>query len=362
MIPFKSLAFNEGASNETWGINFSRNIRRKNELDVWSPIPRRFSITRLSLAGELTGLKGVEKGRNLRLKPFIVAETNKLARNDDRTWKAKPGLDVKYSLTPSMILDLTGNTDFSQVEVDEQQVNLTRFSQLFPEKREFFLENDGLFQFGDIPGDRGPERARETQLYFSRRIGLSEEDGQPIPIWGGMRLSGQTGDYGIGLMNMQTKAYNGKPGNNYAVARLRRNVLANSDVGVIFTNRQAAEGKDYNRAWGADANFKFWQNLDLNGYVAQSHTDGKKGENWTRKFSQDWRDNNIRINLIYADVEDNFTPEVGFVQRTGVKYFRSRNEAYIRKYMPKWVRQLRPHIYYMHIMDQQNRPVSKEGH
>jgi hypothetical protein len=361
VIPFKSLALNEGHEGQRWGINFARNIRRKNELDVWSPIPRRFAITRLSLAGELDGLGEIEKGRNLRLKPFTVAETNRLARNKDRVWKAKPGMDVKYSVTPSLTLDLTGNTDFSQVEVDEQQVNLTRFSQFFPEKREFFLENDGLFQLGDVSGERGPDRARETQLYFSRKIGLSDE-GEPIPIWGGMRLSGQVEDYGVGLLAMQTKRANGKPGNNFAVARFRRNILSNSDVGVLFTNRQASEGKDYNRTWGADANFKFWQNLDLNGYVAQSATDNLKGENWTRKAAADWRDNNVRVNVIYSDVEQNFNPELGYVQRSGVRYFRSRNEAYIRRFWKSWMRQYRPHVYYTHQMDQQNRPVSKEGH
>lgn len=361
VIPFKSLPFNEARSEQTWGINFARNIRRKNELDVWSPMPRRFGITRLSLAGELRGLEGIQRGRNLRLKPFIVAEVNRLAQSDHSVWKTKPGLDIKFSVTPSLTLDLTGNTDFSQVEVDEQQVNLTRFSQFFPEKREFFLENDGLFQLGDVPGERGPERGRETQLYFSRRIGLSDA-GDPLPILGGSRLSGQAGGYRIGLLNMQTKKFGGRPGNNYAVARLRRDIFSNSDIGVIFTNRQATEGKDYNRVWGTDANFKFWQNLDLNGYIAQSATDWLTGENWTRKARADWRDENIRMNVAYSDVEQNFNPEIGYTQRPGIRYFSSRNEAFVRTFWKSWLRQLRPHVYYTRQTDQQNRPVSKEGH
>jgi hypothetical protein len=361
VIPFRSLGFDEDRPEQVWGINFSRRIRRKNEIDYWAPIPRRYVITQLSLAGELRGLEGIERGRNLKVKPFVVAEASKFARSDHVVFKGKEGADVKFSVTPSLTLDLTANTDFSQVEVDEQQVNLTRFPLFFPEKREFFLENDGIFQFGDISAERGPDRARETQLFFSRRIGLSEE-GEPIPIWGGMRLSGHVGNYSIGLLNMQTKEFQDRPGNNFSAVRLKRNILANSDVGVIFTNRQATEGKDYNRAWGADANFKFGQNVAFNGYLAQTKSDGLRGEDWTRKITADYRERLVRFSAIYSDVEENFRPELGFTQRTDVRYLRGRNEWFLRPFRSSILREWRPHIYITYQMDQENRPVAKDGH
>ena len=200
VIPFKSLSFEENRTQGVWGINFGRRIRRKNEIVYWSPVPRRYEITRLSLAGELSGMEGIARGRNLRLKPYLATDFSRFAAGDHIVIRGKEGLDVKYSITPSLTLDLTGNTGFSQVEVDEQQINLTRFPLFFPEKREFFLENSGIFQFGDIPGERG-SRSRETQLFFSRRIGLSD-DGEPIPIWGGARLSGQVGKYRLGFLSM----------------------------------------------------------------------------------------------------------------------------------------------------------------
>ena len=361
VIPFRSLSLDENRMEQVWGINFSRRIRRKNEIVYWAPVPRRYSINRLSLAGELRGLEGIARGRNFKVKPFVVAEARKFEQNDYVVRKGKEGVDLKYNVTPSLTLDLTANTDFSQVEVDEQQINLTRFPLFFPEKREFFLENEGIFQFGDIPLERGPDRSRETQLFFSRRIGLSEA-GDPIPIWGGMRLSGQVGNYSIGLLNMQAKGFGGLPGNNFSTVRLKRNILANSDLGAIFVNRQAAEGKDYNRAWGVDANFKFWQKLALNGYLAQTLTDDLKGQNWAKKISGDWRDRLFRFNIIYADTDENFNPEMGFTQRTGLRYLRGRSEAFVRPRRNSIVRQLRPHYYYTIQMDKENRPLSKEGH
>jgi hypothetical protein len=291
----------------------------------------------------------------------VVGEISKFARRDEVIRRGKEGADLKYNLTPSLTLDLTANTDFSQVEVDEQQVNLTRFPLFFPEKREFFLENEGLFQFGDIPGERGPDRSRETQLFFSRRIGLSD-NGEPIPIWGGMRLSGQAGDYRIGLLNMQTKEFGGGPGNNFSTFRVKRNLLANSDIGAIFLNRQAAEGKDYNRVWGADGNFKFWQKLSINGYLARSFTDHLNGESGTEKLSAEWLDRHVRLSSIFADEDRNFNPEMGFTQRTGVRYLRGRSEWFLRPRHNSVVRQIRPHFYYTIQWDQDNHPLSKEKH
>ncbi|MBI4464992.1 MAG: hypothetical protein HY647_09835, partial [Acidobacteria bacterium] len=367
--PFKSLSFDENRAEQIWGINFSRRIRRKNEVVFWSPIPRRYenfrlsqaAISRLSLAGQLRGLEEVRRGRNLKVKPFVVGDLSKFAAQDHVISKFKPGIDTKYNVTPSLTLDLTMNTDFSQVEVDEQQVNLTRFPLFFPEKREFFLENEGIFQFGDIPLERGPDRSKETQLFFSRRIGLSAE-GEPIPIWGGMRLSGQIGKFSLGLLDMQTKSHNGKPGNNFAVVRLKRNILANSDIGAILINRQASQGKDFNRALGADANFRFGENFTVNGYLAKTKADGISDRDLAKKVTVQWRDNLTRFQVVYTDLQENFNPEVGFTQRTGVRYFRSRNELHLRPLKNHFIREFHPHFLITYHMDETNRTLTKDSH
>jgi hypothetical protein len=360
VIPFKSLSFAERRADSAWGINFGRRIRRKNEMDYWAPVPRRYEITRLSLAGELHGLEEIERGRNVRVKPFVAANLNRFAARDRVGLKAKEGLDVKYSITPSLTLDLTGNTDFSDVEVDEQQINLTRFPLFFPEKREFFLENSGIFQFGDIPGERG-SRSYETQLFFSRRIGLSDE-GEPIPIWGGARLSGQVGRFRVGLLNMQTKETNTEPGNNFTVTRVKRDVFANSDIGAIFINRQASEGNDYNRAAGVDGNFRFGQNFTLNGYLAKTFTDGLRGRDLARKLTSQWRDNLITVQAIFTDQQENFHPEVGFTERTGIRSLRSRIELKPRPPRNRLIREFRPHAYPHYQMDQDNRLLTRTFH
>jgi hypothetical protein len=209
VIPFRSMSFDQQRSEQTWGVNFSRKIRRKNEIDFWAPIPRRYDIARLSMAGELYGFDTLERGRNLRVKPYFLTDFEHF-HNQGNDVDPDAGLDVKYSVTPSLTADLTVNTDFSQVEVDEQQINLSRFPVIFPEKREFFLENAGIFQFGDVPGERGPDRSKETQLFFSRRIGIFPDghprQGEPIGIWGGGRLSGHIGRYSLGVLSLQTKA------------------------------------------------------------------------------------------------------------------------------------------------------------
>lgn len=361
VIPFKSLSFNRRRVEQVWGINFSRGIRRKNEIAYWSPVPRRYDISRLSLAGELQGLEEIQRGRNLRVKPFVVSDLNQYFRRDSVGATLDGGVDAKYSVTPSLTLDLTFNTDFSQVEVDEQQINLTRFPLFFPEKREFFLENSGIFQLGDIPLERGPDRSKETQLFFSRRIGLSES-GEPIPIWGGARLSGRIGKYSLGLLSMQTKDTRDHPGNNFVVARLRRNILTNSDFGALFVSRRASAGKDFNRTFGVDGNFRFWQNLTVNSYLAKTQTDGLRGHNRAEKISTEWRDNRLRFQLMYSGVGENFHPEVGFTQRRGVRYLRNRTDVRLRPRGNSIIREFSPHFQIEHHLDTENRTVSKHNH
>ena len=199
--------------NQSWGINFQRNIRKNNEIDFWAPLPLNFDLNRLSLAGTLTDLN-IKNPGNLKVIPYALGRVDKDFEADpsDTEFNGEVGVDVKYSITPSMTLDLTYNTDFAQVEVDEQQVNLDRFNLFFPEKRPFFLENAGLFTVGS-PG--------EVDLFFSRRIGIGES-GQQVPIIGGARLSGKINKTSIGFLNMFTDdiAELDIYKNNFTVARI----------------------------------------------------------------------------------------------------------------------------------------------
>ena len=195
IIPFRTLRYKPGA-DQVWGLNIQRNLRRRNELSFWSPISRAFRFTQVSMAGSLSGLE-TRTLRNLKLLPYVLGGFSQdYQRTEDPSkLERDAGLDVKYSLTSSLTLDATFNTDFAQVEVDDEQVNLTRFDLFFPEKRPFFLENSGFFEFGS---------PREVEIFFSRRIGL-DEDRNPVPINAGARLSGKSGPYQIGLLNMQTR-------------------------------------------------------------------------------------------------------------------------------------------------------------
>ena len=367
-IPFKTLRFERGG-DRVWGVNFSRKIRRKNEIDYWSPVPRVYNLYRTGLGGTLTGLAGASQGRNLRVKPWISADSTRPVAAASFDPGAHAGLDVKYGVTPSLTLDITAKPDFAQAEADEQQVNLTQFSLYYPEKREFFLENSGTFYFGDIPresrlgNNRFSAPEEEMLLFFSRRIGLTG-DGTPIPIGAGARLTGRAGPYGIGLMTIQTDPEGGAPGDNYTVVRGRRDVLKTSDVGAIFLSRQSTTGGDYNRVYGADANFRFRRALSLNGFLAKSETPGISGGEMSGKGSIVWNDNFLHTQYSLLSVGDNFRDDIGFVKRTGIrKHFvdfgvRPRPAA-LRRY---GIRELHPHTRYNIYTDQSNVKVTHTNH
>ena len=368
-IPFKTLRFTPG-SGRIWGVNFSRRIRRKNEIDYWSPVPRVYNLYRSSLAGTLAGLPDASQGRNLRIKPFVTADATRAPGVDDFSTGAHVGLDLKYGVTPSLTLDVTAKPDFAQAEADEQQVNLTQFSLYYPEKREFFLENSGTFYFGDIPRESKIGTARfsppeeEVLLFFSRRIGLTE-DGQPIPIAAGGRLTGRAGPYGIGLMTIQTQSLDDRPGDNYTVLRGRRDILNNSDVGAIFLSRQSSEsGGDYNRVVGADANFRFLRALSINSFIAKSDTPGTGDGDLSAKGSVTWNDNFIHTQYSFLTVGDDFRDDIGFIKRTGIrKHFvdagvRPRPEK-LRKY---GIRELHPHARFNLYYDQHNVEATHSNH
>ena len=367
-IPFKTLRFERGA-DRVWGVNFSRRIRRKNEIDYWSPVPRVYNLYRAGLAGTLTGLADASQGRNLRVKPWIAANSTRPVAGAAFDAGAHAGLDVKYGVTPSLTLDVTAKPDFAQAEADEQQVNLTQFSLYYPEKREFFLENSGTFYFGDIPresrigNNRFSAPEEEMLLFFSRRIGLTSA-GQAIPIDAGARLTGRAGAYGVGLMTIQTDPEGSAPGDNYTVLRGRRDVLGTSDVGAIFLSRQSSSSGDYNRVYGADANFRFFRALSLNGFLARSETPGVASGQLSGKGSIVWNNNILHTQYSLLSVGDHFRDDIGFVKRTGIrKHFADfgirPRPASLRQY---GIRELHPHTRYNIYTDQSNVKVTHTNH
>jgi hypothetical protein len=312
VIPFKTLRFSKSPTQE-WGFNLTRAVRRINEESHWAPIPIRFRPSRISLAGTLRGLENVTQGRNINVKPFVAAGYSdarigarmETTRSLGRFKDYDGGVDAKYGLTPSLTLDATYRTDFAQVEVDQQQVNLTRFNLFFPEKRDFFLENSGTFNFG--PGGN-------LLPFFSRRIGLSAA-GTPIPIIGGARITGRIGQYDTGLLAMKTESQANTPSNNYFVGRVKRNLLRNSWIGGLVTSRGSNREDDHNRVYGSDAHFQFYQKLEFDSYILASNTPGLDGKNQARRFQSAWRDNEFTVGAQYNAVETNFNPEVGFIRR-----------------------------------------------
>ena len=323
-IPFKSLRFNQ-SENYSWGINFSRRIRRKNESTHWSPIPRPFGMSRISQAGRLEGMDGLRQGRNLQIKPYLSAPVTRL-EGDDVDFKPEAGLDVKYGVSSQLTLDLTLNTDFAQVEADNQQINLTRFSLFFPEKREFFLENASIFQFGRQGARRrvgGRSRLDSDVIaFFSRRIGIST-DGRLIPVLGGARLTGRAGPYSLGMFSMQTDELEEIPSTNFSVIRVSRDVFQRSVVGGIFVNKHEGSGQ-YNRTYGIDGNFSFLNHLDLTTFVLKTETPGLGNQDVAGNITVAWTDQRMELEGQYLEIGENFNPEVGFVPRVGMKKGRGR--------------------------------------
>ena len=337
-IPLRTLRYPAGET-QTWGVNFQRNIRHRNEEAYWAPLPRQFNINRLSLAGQLQGLE-VPTQRNLKLTPYVLGEAVRPTLERQTTSTGDFGADLKYSITPSMTLDLTYNTDFAQVEVDEQQINLDRFSLFFPEKRPFFLENAGLFSVG---------RPRQVEVFFSRRIGIGD-NGEQVPIIGGGRVSGQVGNgTNIGFLNMQTESFAGSgPAQNFTVARVRQDLASRSNIGAIFVDRQAtgslAGDADYNRTFAVDGRLGIGQSGTITGFAAETQTPGEiSTDTHAMYLSSAYENENIRLNLGYTEVGSNFNPEVGFYQRRGYRRMDATVFTFFRPENFLGIHELRPH-------------------
>jgi len=320
-IPFKTLKFRE-LDVQTWGMNFQRRLRRKNEDSFWSPLPRIYDLNRVSLAGTLEELEGIQPGSSIRVKPYAVSTFGQFA-GGRRNLVGDVGVDVKYGLTSGLTWDFTYNTDFSQVEADEQQINLTRFNLFFPEKREFFLENSGIFAFGG-DGRREFMQSDDLILFFSRRVGLSE-NGNPIPILGGTRLSGRAGQWELGFLNIQQEDFQNEDGTtpaaNFTVARVRRNILASSDIGVMLVNKEAVDSPYYNRVAGVDASFRFGQSLSVVSYLAKSFVPGGGGDkkDLGGRIGVNYKDNAWDFRSAYTSVQEDFVDEMGFTPRLGIR-------------------------------------------
>jgi hypothetical protein len=320
-IPLKTLRFDASKSPQSWGLNLIRRVRRINESSYWAPLDRQYRLHRMSRAGALEGLEGLRSGRNLQIKPFALggqsfgAEVPVPQRGNNGDF----GVDLKWGVTPSLTADLTYNTDFSQVEVDQEQVNLTRFSLFFPERREFFIENAGSFAFGDAEERNYRQGAtpRDFLLFNSRQIGLNAL-GRPIPIVAGGRLSGRAGLFELGLINMQTQATVGGPAENFGVARIKANLFGRSDIGLLLANRQSTDGSDlWNRTLGADANLRFGE-LIVNSYAAVSRGADTVSDGYAARVSAAFRNRFWNTSAMVKRVSDQFNPGIGFVRRRGM--------------------------------------------
>ncbi len=348
-IPFSTLRFDRERI-ETWGLQMRRLIRRKNEEVYWSGIHLDASMWRVSLAGHLTGLEDIRPGRNIEIKPYILSGVERvpsIGMDDTRVVK-DGGVDIKYALTPHLTLDLTVNTDFAQVEADELKINITRFPLFFPEKREFFLEGSGFFEFG--------LRAR-LQPFFSRRIGIS--GGKEIPILVGGKLTGKAGRYGIGVLSVETRKKGDEPRTNYSVVRIKRDILDRSKIGFIAISKEPDEGP-FNRTFGVDANLVFMDYLYINSFLLKTQTQGSKGDDMARYLNVIWLDPYRYFKVSHLDVEDRFNPEVGFVRRRGIKESSLYGEVFMRPER-SIVRQYSFYGLMKYISDQEDMVIGRNG-
>jgi hypothetical protein len=308
-LPLRTLRY--AAPPQRWGVNFRRHMPRARETSYWAPLQRIWGINRLSAAGQLSGLE-LPAPRNLKILPYVVGSANRdFSQRRSTSTNGDWGVDAKVGVTPSLNLDLSYNTDFAQVEVDTQQINLSRANIRFPEKRGFFLENSGLFRVG---------LGNELDLFFTRRIGINESGGL-VPVVGGGRLSGRVGSVNVGVLNMQTDSVGINPGNNFTTARLSQEFGNRSSLGAIFVNKQAtgdlAPSDDWNRTLGVDGALGLGDRVTVNGFLARTQTPGLTGREHAYNVNFGFQNDRHRALVEYGVTGEDFNPEVGFLQRTG---------------------------------------------
>jgi hypothetical protein len=309
-IPFKVLRF-RSAATQTWGLNFERVIKRKNEMAYWAGWGRNYSFQNVSQAGRVGGLADIRQAERLRLRPYVLAggeDPDAVAAPSGARRITEAGIDdLKWQVTSTLTADLAANPDFAQTEVDAQQVNLTRFSLFFPEKRQFFIEGAdslrmgvGLLHFGPPP----------LEMVYTRNIGLSSA-GTPITIPVGAKLTGKAAGFDVGILNAQTADTPTQSGENFSIARVRKEVLGRSYVGAIATNRQGGGAR--NLLVGADARFTFFNYLNVMGMAARAEDRGRPGQ-WATQLGAEWRDDRFELGANYIDIDPAFNAGIGYVR------------------------------------------------
>ena len=350
-IPFSTLRYGSDKL-QNWGVNLARSVRRRNEESFWSTVPRQYNLYRVSRAGTLEGLE-VPRQRIATVSPYVLSSAVKnFVTGGDARYPINLGVDAKFGLTPSLTLDATYNTDFAQVEVDEQRTNLTRFPLFFPEKRPFFLENAGVFSAGT---------PQAVELFFSRRIGI-DSLGTPVPILGGGRLTGKVGGLTVGMIQLFTESVTGgQQANSYSVGRASRE-WGRSRIGLIGVQRIATgDGGDHNRTFGVDSRIALNDPLSIDWWAAKTETPGRSGRDgaFSVRFGHQTRvwNNSLR----FTQVGEDFNPEVGFVSRTGYRYYDVSLFRTVPVKSRLW-RYWQPHLNYRGYFGFDNRIQSEQIH
>ena len=342
-IPFKSLRYKED-QDQSWGINFERVIARKKEESHWAPIPRQFTMTRLVSAGTINNVN-VPISRNIKIMPYVLGQNNKVKDNEiTQSNKSDFGLDAKVSVGSSMNLDLTYNTDFAQVEADEQQINLDRFSLFFPEKRSFFLENAGLFSVGSGGGYFGPD----IEMFFSRRIGVGS-GGEPVPIIGGGRLTGTLSGMKLGILSMQTdKVKDVTDGNQYSVLRLKKEFPNRTHFGGMYTAlNHLGENAYVNKSYALDAQLgigELSKIIVFAGFTDTPRLNKDKSYAFRLEAARDTK--SISTVMSYTEVGADFNPEMGYLKRENYRKWSGRVFTRFRPKNKFGILEVRPHINY----------------
>ena len=325
-IPFKSLSFPSGRT--VWGFNFSRNIQRKLEEDRWSGAGLQTQFFQVSEAGEVVVQEGLTQGIGLDVRPFTAGRWLHSSRDGNDVLTGKPGLDLFYNFTPSLKLSATANTDFGETEVDARQINLSRFSVLFPEKRSFFLEDAGVFSFASFGvGQPGgiPAAGADVYPFFSRQIGLLDNEEVPIDV--GLKLTGKVGRTDLGVLNVRTRDIGRVSEKNFFVGRIKRNIFQQSYIGAIVTNGHPALPIS-STTFGADvrlATSRFLgrrKNLVVNAYGLRSKNEGNSDRDKSFGFSAQFPNDKYDGQIIIREMQENFRPAIGFVQRRNVRMVR----------------------------------------
>ncbi|MBI1746722.1 MAG: carbohydrate binding family 9 domain-containing protein [Acidobacteria bacterium] len=314
-IPFKSLSFHKGQS--VWGFNFSRTIKRKLEEDRWASPRLDVRFLQVSEAGEISGFSEVRQGLGLDVRPYGSSKWFHHNATRDGALTGKGGADIFYNITPSLKWTTTVNTDFAETEVDGRQINLTRFPLFFPEKRSFFLENAGVFNFSNLSGP-----SPDLLPFFSRRLGLL--GGREVPILAGTKLTGKAGRYDIGIVDVRTRAVESLDGRNFFVGRVKRNLFAQSYVGALFTEGEPASALTQ-RTFGADlrlATARFLgreRNFGIDVFALKSHDEKVRGQDGAYGLSASYPNDLWDIRMDWRQIEKNFNPALGFAPRTNVR-------------------------------------------